>query len=535
VVHTWECKDTPALSTYLLDNGNLLRPAAMGRGGPGAGGKVQEWSWDGQLLWDYKFEGKNQHPHHDITRLPNGNILMIVADHKTKDEAIAAGRRPETAQSGVTADSIIEVKPTGKNSGEVVWEWHAWDHLVQDNDKSKANFDKVSAHPELIDINYGQSMFGKGGDKKDFKDKKDGKDSKDTKVDLDKLKGLGYLGGPNAKGGGFNPSADWTHANAVAYNADLDQIVISIHSFSEIWIIDHSTTTKEAASHTGGKYGKGGDLLYRWGNPQAYRNGSNADQRLFKQHNAHWIPKGFPGEGRMLIFNNGENRPDGRYSSVDEIILPVNKDGTYERKTGLAYGPSKAEWSYSAPNKSDFFANFISGAHRLPNGNTLVCSGPDGTVFEVTSEKEIVWKFVNPSRGGGMGPGGFAFGGSPQTPGQILPVFLQDVLNLNDEQKKKIADVQKDVDGKLESIMNEEQRTAFKKMREGGGPGFGGPFVAGGGFGGFPGGGKGGPGGGKGGPGGGGPGGLFRSYRYGVDHPAFQGKTLTPGKKIEEL
>jgi hypothetical protein len=118
------------------------------------------------------------------------------------------------------------------------------------------------------------------------------------KDDKDKLKAIGYLGGGR---GPVNP--DWTHFNGVAYNADLDQIVLSVHSFSEIWIIDHSTTTGEAAGHKGGRSGKGGDLLYRWGNPRVYRAGTVKDQKLFSQHNAHWIPKGYPGEGHLLVFN----------------------------------------------------------------------------------------------------------------------------------------------------------------------------------------------------------------------------------------
>ena len=101
------------------------------------------------------------------------------------------------------------------------------------------------------------------------------------------------------------------HTNSVAYNPELDQIMLSIHEFSEVWIIDHGTTTAEAASHSGGRRGKGGDLLYRWGNPRAYRTGSNVDQRLFAQHCAHWIPAGLPGAGHMLVFNNG-NRSSGR-------------------------------------------------------------------------------------------------------------------------------------------------------------------------------------------------------------------------------
>jgi hypothetical protein len=434
IVHTWETNCKPALMPYLLDNGNLLRPGAAPKGAvtaPGFGGRVQELSWDGKLLWDYTFESKNQHPHHDITRLPNGNILMIISDRKSAKDAIIAGRRPEMVRDLLNADAIIEVRPTGPATGEVVWEWHVWDHLVQEHDKSKENFGKVSDEPGRVDLNYTQGLFGMG--RKPLK-----------KDELDKLKDLGYLGGPDGKALPAAMSGDWTHFNCVAYNADLDQIMISVHSFSEFWIIDHSTTRSEAAGRTGGKYRKGGDLLYRWGNPQAYRSGTNADQRLFHQHNAHWIPKGLPGAGNILVFNNGLRRTDGSYSSVDEIVLPQNKDGTYDRKPGQPFGPSKAEWSYTAPKKTDFYAAFISGAQRLPNGNTLICSGTNATVFEITPEKEVVWKFVNPTKGLGGVLGGM----------------------------------------------------------------FGGANLAGG---------------------------LFRSYRFGVDHPALKGRDLTPGKRIEDL
>ena len=186
--------------------------------------------------------------------------------------------------------------------------------------------------------------------------------------------------------------------------------MLSSREFSEIWIIDHSTTTAEAATHHGGRHGKGGDLLYRWGNPQTYRAGTAKDRRLFNQHDAHWIPAGLPGEGHVLVFNNGSGRPDGDYSSADEIILPMDVEGEYEHKASVAFGPEAAAWSYSAPNKTEFFAAFMGGTQRLPNGDTLVSTGIGGVVFEVNADKKIVWRYVIPAKAaGGIGvpqPGG---------------------------------------------------------------------------------------------------------------------------------
>jgi hypothetical protein len=186
--------------------------------------------------------------------------------------------------------------------------------------------------------------------------------------------------------------------NAVAYNAKLDQIMLSSRMFSEIWIIDHGTTTEEAAGHTSGKRGKGGDLLYRWGNPLAYRAGKTKDQQLFTQHDAHWIPEGLPGAGNVLIFNNG-GRPAGNYSSIDEIVLPVDGNGRYVSSPGVPFGPAEPAWSYTSAKKTDFFAALMSGAQRLPNGNTLCCTGFGGAMIEVTPNNEVAWKYLNPDKG----------------------------------------------------------------------------------------------------------------------------------------
>ena len=152
----------------------------------------------------------------------------------------------------------------------------------------------------------------------------------------------------------------------------------------------------QAAGHSGGNSSKGGDLLYRWGNPQAYDRGDATGQRLFGQHDAEWIGHGLPGAGHILVFNNGQFRTGGNYSSVDEIVPPVQPDGSYTLTAGEAYGPASPTWTYTAATPSDFYADHLSGAQRLPNGNTLVCDGPAGTILEVTDAGETVWGYVSP-------------------------------------------------------------------------------------------------------------------------------------------
>src|SRR5262249_39088690 len=141
VVRTWKTDCTPGTCAFLLENGNLLRPGAVPghpfAGGPGAAGRVQEFTWDGEGGWDYKRPRADRQPHHDLCRLPNGNVLMIVWEKRTAKEAVAAGRRPETVkESNLHPDCLLEVQPTGKTTGKIVWEWHAWDHLIQDHDST---------------------------------------------------------------------------------------------------------------------------------------------------------------------------------------------------------------------------------------------------------------------------------------------------------------------------------------------------------------------------------------------------------------
>jgi hypothetical protein len=430
-----------------LENGHLLRSADLAKNeayfaGASRGGRAQEFTWAGELVWDYRFHSKTQRSHHAVARMPGGNVMMIVWERRTPQEAIAAGVKPELAGKGdMLVDALFEVKPIGKTGGQIVWEWHTWDHLIQDHDKSKPNYGDVAGHPELLDANFARrkrsgiagslgAVLTNTGDAT----RAATPDKREADRELNALKGLGYIGGGGKKLTEYLP--DWTHVNSVAYNARLDQLMLCSREFREIWIIDHSTTTGQAATHEGGRYGKGGDILYRWGNPSAYRAGTVADQKFFAQHDAHWIPEGLAGAGHMLVFNNGA-RPDGLYSSVDEIALPVDEGGHYTRTPGKPYGPPEAVWSYTAPNKTDFYAVAMSGAQRLANGNTLIAAGFSGvlslggpgrprrvilsqstfgsTIFEVTPEKEIVWKYKVPIdfERGDSDTGSFAGVGNP--------------------------------------------------------------------------------------------------------------------------
>lgn len=354
VVHSWDAHRVPATCSYLLENGHLLRPGHVPGSiydQAGGGGIIEEFDWDGNVVWSFTHSTETQLMHHDIQPMPNGNILAIVWERKTKEELVQAGRDPSTIPfvNRMDIDAIFEIHPLPEGGGDVVWEWHTWDHLIQDFDPEVDNYGVVADHPELININF-----------------------------------------PPVR------NRDYTHFNSVSYNADLDQIAVTASGLSEIWIIDHSTTTAEAASHAGGSCGRGGDLIYRWGNPQAYGAGTDSDERLFAGHNVHWIAEGLLHAGCLMVFNNGGGRPEGNYSTIDEIITPLEPDGTYTLAEGEAYGPPEPSYSYIHDPPNDFYSWYISGAQRLPNDNLVICSGAQGYFFEVNPSGEVVWDYQNP-------------------------------------------------------------------------------------------------------------------------------------------
>jgi outer membrane protein assembly factor BamB len=142
---------------------------------------------------------------------------------------------------------------------------------------------------------------------------------------------------------------EWTHANTVAELPD-GNLVVSFRNVSTVVIVDRRT----------------GAIVWKLGSPP-----------LAQQHD----PRPLPG-GNLLIFDNGPHRRDhpAPYSRVIEV----------DPRT------SAIVWEYQDQSLFDFFSPYISGAQRLPNGNTLICEGCDGRIFEVTPAGQIVWEYVSP-------------------------------------------------------------------------------------------------------------------------------------------
>jgi len=351
IAHSWSCSVACNYTVLLMETGNIMRGGVYSSNvltGAAVGGMVQEIDPDGNVVWEFIYSNSEHCSHHDITLLPNGNVLLTAWEVKTEAECTAAG------VDGVSTDQwpthIIEVEQDG-SGGQIVWEWHIWDHMIQDVDNTKDNFGIIADHPELMDINL-VSVSGGGG---------------------------GGPGGGGPGGGG----GDWFHVNGLDYNSTLDQIVFSSRFTSEIYIIDHSTTTAAAATHAGGNSGMGGDFLYRWGNPANY--GSTGSQTIASAvHDPRWIDAGRPNAGYIQFFNNEGG--SGNSSVVDAINPPV--DGYNYTMTGASYGPTNYEWRHECEANS----TGQSASNRMSNGNTFVNVSGE-YMYEVDDQDNIVWQY----------------------------------------------------------------------------------------------------------------------------------------------
>ena len=377
-VHQWPAHlhASEAVTAFLRDDGLLIRSGCPGiwldamHFPVGAHGVLSIVEPDGTVVWEFRlFEPGRRVLHHDFEPMPNGNILVLVYEGRSFEEAAAIGWQ-EQAQDALMrppdlrrwwTETVLELEPnldTGKT--RIVWEWHSADHLVQDVDPARPNFGPIGPGCRKIDMNYTQY--------------------------------------PRYR---FN-MGQIMHVNTVSYDAQRDQILLSSAMHSEMWVLDHATSTDEAR-------GVGGDLLYRWGNPSSHKAGPESHKILDWQHDIHWIPAGVPHEGHVLIFNNGARRPGdespnpnprrlsfthGGYSEILEVKLPVDEAGRWQPDTADPLNGAEIVWSYNADASKNWFSPFMSGARRLPNGNTVSALGYNKRIREITPDGETVMDYL---------------------------------------------------------------------------------------------------------------------------------------------
>ncbi len=322
-------------STYMVYGDTLVRTYSYTGNvlnGGGMTGGFQKVAWNGTVTWDVVYSTSTMCMHHDICPLPNGNVLLISYEVKTSAQAIQAGAT--SASTGIWSEKIVELKQTGATTFQVVWEWHLWDHLCQEANSLKDNYvTDVLDYPERMDINCtsGQDRF---------------------------------------------------HMNGLDYRADLDQIAISIHMTNECYVIDHSTTTAEAVTHSGGNSGKGGDFLYRWGKPVNYDATGTTNFNVV--HDAHWVPADNPNYPNYLCGYNNQGGAGGK-TAID-IWNPPYSGYNYSHTPGTAFTPTTYAYRYTAT----WTASNEGNSQQLPNGNMLV-NNAFGSIYEINSSGTVLW------------------------------------------------------------------------------------------------------------------------------------------------
>jgi hypothetical protein len=340
ILKTWEDFNYATFHPKLIENGSLV---FIGDN------SVVEVKWDGSMKEvSHGEEGLNLR--YELVVLPNGNYLCV----GRRDLFRIGFRNIGYAIPGTDPSEIDVVVELDKDTGEIVWEWNIKDHVIQERDPAVTNYGILSEHPELLNLDA-ISTF------------------------------------------------DWNFQesfmiNGMDYNAELDLIVLSVRKLSEIIIIDHSTTTEEAAGHTGGNHGKGGDILYRWGNPENYRSGTPDDRQLYFQHNPNWIDEG-PHAGKLIIYDNGLSRPGtgygGSYSTVPIISLPIDSDGKFVKEEFIAFEPMEPDVVFDGRNDAGrFYSGYTSGAAILPNDNIFITQGSRNALIELNPQGEKVWEYI---------------------------------------------------------------------------------------------------------------------------------------------
>ncbi|MBN1129757.1 MAG: aryl-sulfate sulfotransferase [Chitinispirillaceae bacterium] len=377
-VWQWNHKTLPdslnGYSSYLLENGHLLRSAQVAnnvkvpQNAAPRQGIIDEIDKDGRVVWTYTLANDSFMLHHDMKPLPprngatEGNILASTFSVHTKAEMKRVGVDTTLLPLGsnlILAEKIIEIKRKYPSGGDIVWEWRIFDHITPK--------DSAAFHPERISGGIVSSLW----------------------------------------------SGQWVHLNGLDYSPTTDLIVFSSRIFSELYVIDHSTTKEQAAGRTGGRHNKGGDILYRWGKPGNY--GATGATTIDCLHSPTWIPAGCKGADNILFFHNNI---DAQKSQAVEINPPRDANGNFIKEANRPFGPEVPTWKY-AP-ESNFYSGFMSSTMRMPgaNGHTIIhesypantgtpsgmVPNTDSRIREVSTDGQIVDSFsLTGLKSGGSG------------------------------------------------------------------------------------------------------------------------------------
>jgi len=317
--------------------------------------------WNGNTVWKFDKAGQikvgdkmvwSARQHHDYQREGNPvgyyapGMNPLVDRGKTLVNSSKVVNRPDITDKPISDTRILEVDWDGK----ILWDWlitDHWDELGLNEEAKNAYYRNPGPewHEEVNLSGYVKDVY---------------------------LNNINWLG-PNK----------WYDTGDERFNPE--NIIADIRALNVMFIISKKT----------------GKIVWKVG---PYFDSSPALRKMGQiigLHHAHMIPKGLPGEGNILVFDNGS---DAGYGAVN----PTAPLGVYNARMGrsrvLEFNPTTLEvvWEYGAPGAYKDFAFFsprCSGAQRFPNGNTLIAEAGTGRVFEVTPEKEIVWEYVRPPLG----------------------------------------------------------------------------------------------------------------------------------------
>lgn len=341
VVQTWSGVGSP-YAAFLTDSATVLYGTGSGTG-PGAPYKsIAEVAWDGTSknntwTWTSPTTGTL---HHAFATMPNGHWLAIGYEYLTNAQIMSAMGVSSLSYTGTAYNEhVLEYDPATKT---VVWEWDAKKHF------------SATANPHKINV---------------------------TK----------WSSGSSGPGGGS--SGDVLHFNSVAYDPVRDVVLVSAHMLNEILVIDHSTTTAQAATDAGGNFKKGGQILFRWGAPTNY--GGTGSTICNVVHGGNVVPKGYANEGNYLFFCNSDNgvlNSSAKGISAAYEIQPVVADTGFVLSNGT-YGATVAFNFFKSGYTSSGNFGFV---QALPNGNRFVSFSKSGKMAEI-SEGAIVLEYSGAS------------------------------------------------------------------------------------------------------------------------------------------